>query len=418
MKPILRRDLLRLGGAAAAAAPCLSWSPLLGASQASDLRSVRITKVRIHPLRQKLKTPISWCCGKDVSSLSTSVVEVRTNQGVTGWGDGMWGDNLLRDHPELVIGRSPFDAEAIFEEMGAHSRNARTPGGLDAAIWDIAGKVTGKPVHELLGRQYRDRIMPYASVGYRKNSWPDLVRGFAEEERHYAHDLGFRALKAKTGYGPELDIEIVAAIREAIGPKVKRGIDSGAPGIYDDGTALGLGRQLERYNLEFWEEPIYQHDVDGYARLRNLLRIPLASGEGVAIDWLIDNYINKKLVDIVQPDINRAGFSGARKINYAAWLNRVRVIPHTWAHTPLRIVATMHWVACVPVEFERYVNPPPCLMELHPPHEAVAWELTEERLEMDKSDGCIPLPEGPGLGVTVIPEVLEKYRYRDVVEIG
>ena len=415
-----RRDFLHVAGlatAGVAVAPALSVAEQLRTAD-TYVPKVTITRVKIHRLRQELDVPISWCCGSDVSSLDTSVIEVETDQGITGWGDGWWGDELLVNNPELVIGRSPFEAEAIFQDMGMHARNGRTPGGLDVALWDLMGKALDRPVVDLFGRRYRDRVMPYASVGYRKNSWPDLVEGFVEDERYWAEEMGFRALKMKTGYGPELDIKLVAAVREAIGPDVKLGIDSGAPGIYDDGTAVMLGRQLEEYNLEFWEEPVYQYDVDGYARLRNALRIPLASGEGVAIDWLIDNYINAQLVDIVQPDIHRVGLTGARVINYAAWLNRVRVIPHTWAHTPLRIASTMHWVCAIPVEFERYVNPPPQLMELHPPYESVAWELTEQRLELDKSDGQIPLPEGPGLGMTVIPEVLEKYREADVIEIS
>ena len=85
------------------------------------------------------------------------------------------------------------------------------------------------------------------------------------------------------------------------------------------------------------------------------------------------------------------GFSGAKKINYAAWLNWTRVMPHTWG-SPIRIAATMHWAACIPQHSDRYLNPPPVLFELHLPHESPAWELTEKRIEVDKSDGMIEVP--------------------------
>ena len=152
-----------------------------------------------------------------------------------------------------------------------------------------------------------------------------MEAGFAEELRHWTKDMGFRAAKVKTGYDPVTDVRILRAIRKAIGEEIHLGIDSGTPGAYDDGTAVALGRQLEELNLEFWEEPINKYDLDGYARLKNALRIPLASGEALPIDWVIENYIQRQAVDIVQPDISESGFTGGKRISYAAWLNRVRL---------------------------------------------------------------------------------------------
>ncbi len=342
---------------------------------------------------------------------------MRTDEGLTGWGDGFCGMDLLKERPELVIGRSPFEAETIFQEMGGMSRGGILPGGLDLALWDLMGKAVGRPVCELFGKVVRRQIMPYASVGYRKESWPDLTRGMVDDLVHWASEQGFRAVKMKTGYGAETDAKLVTAVREAIGPDIKLGIDSGWPGVYDSGTAVMLGRRLEPLHLEFWEEPLDELDYEGYRRLRDVLCIPLASGEGLPLDALIKDYIQPRLVDIVQPDLDRIGFSGARRVTYAAWLNRLRIIPHTWCHTPLRIAATMHWAACIPYEHESFVNPPPVLMEWHPPHESVAEELTEERIKIDRETGLMVLPDGPGLGLTVIPEVLEKYRDGGVEEV-
>jgi D-galactarolactone cycloisomerase len=269
-----------------------------------------------------------------------------------------------------VIGRSPFEVEAIFDELTElqsvpfHDmpRQAPMPGGLDTALWDIVGKALGKPLSALLGKQYRRRVMPYASAGYRKN-WSDLEKGFADELRHWTHDAGFRAAKVKTGYDPVTDIRILRAVRSAIGEEIHLGIDSGTPGACDDGTAVRLGRQLEELNLEFWEEPINKFDLAGYARLKNALRIPLASGEFLPVDWLIENYIQKKTVDIVQPDISDCWFTGGKRITYACWLNRVRLMPHSWG-TPIRSATEMHWVATIP-NLSGAWNPPPTLFELH-----------------------------------------------------
>lgn len=423
---IARRELIRtmgLGAAGIALAPFTSLANSLFADGLS-VPSIKITKIRVHYIKRQLDEPMGYCCSGDplgITVMATHLIEVQTDQGVTGWGDGSWGENswggeLLQKSPELVIGRSPFEVEAIYEELGAHRRNVGEKGGLDIALWDIIGKVLGKPISSLLGKQYRTRVMPYLSAGYRKD-WPDVAAGFANEISHWTNEMGFRAAKIKTGYGPEADVEIIGAVREAIGPRIKLGIDSGTPGIYDDGTAVALGRQLEQFNLEFWEEPIDRHDLEGYARLKNSLRIPLASGEGMPIDSLIKNYINRNAVDIVQPDISTAGFTGARKVNYSAWLNWTRVMPHTWG-SPIRIAATMHWAACIPQHSERFINPPPVLFELHLPHESPAWELTEKPIEVDKKDGMIEVPTGPGLGVEIVPEVLEKFRFGDVIEIS
>ena len=349
------------------------------------------------------------------------MVEVQTDAGITGWGDGGWGGEVLRKQRDLVIGRSPFEAEAIFDQIGELSappfrtppRQLNTPGGLDVALWDIMGKALGKPVSALFGKERRKRVMPYASAGYRKN-WSPLEAGFAEEIRHWTKDVGFRAAKVKTGYDPNTDVKVLTAVRKAIGDDVHLGIDSGTPGAYDDGTAVSLGRRLEELNLEFWEEPINKYDLEGYRRLRAALKIPLASGEALPIDWVIENYINKHIVDIVQPDISEAGFTGGRRISYAAWIARVRLVPHSWG-TPVRIASEMHWVACFPDTSTAW-NPPPVLFELHLPHESPAWGLTTVPVQVDKKDGMIQVPTGPGLGIEINRDELARYRV-ELIEI-
>ncbi|MBI3679654.1 MAG: mandelate racemase/muconate lactonizing enzyme family protein, partial [Acidobacteria bacterium] len=338
-----------------------------------------------------------------------------TDAGITGWGDGAWGGEALRKNRSLVIGRSPFEAESIYDELTDLSappfsdvpRNGASPGGLDVALWDIIGKALGKPICALIGRQRRSRVMPYASAGYRKN-WSPLEQGFADELRYWTRDAGFRAAKVKTGYDPATDVRILRAVRKAIGDDIHLGIDSGTPGAYDDGTAVMLGRQLEELNLEFWEEPVNKYDLEGYRRLKRVLRIPLASGEALPIDWVIENYIGNEIVDIVQPDISEAGFTGGKRVSHACWIHRMRLVPHSWG-TPIRIAAEMHWVACIP-DVSKAWSPPPALFELHLPHESPAWGLITPRIEVDKKDGLIEVPKGPGLGVGINRDELDRYR--------
>ncbi len=415
---VSRREFLT-GVAAAALAPSVRL-------EAADARQIKITRIRVHRLEQKLAEPMGYCCAPGgplgFESVRASVVEVETDAGITGWGDGNFGGEAVRKSPEMVIGRSPFEFEAIFDEIAEtnripYQRMPRwmdTPGGLDVALWDIVGQAVGKPCWALFGKKHRERVMPYASAGYRKD-WDPVEKGFAEELRHWTHDKGFRAAKVKTGYGPAIDVKVMRAVREAVGDQIHLGHDSGTPGAYDDGTAIMIGRQLEELNLEFWEEPINKYDLEGYARLRNALRVPLASGELLPIDWVIENYINGKVVDIAQPDISNAGLTGGRRLSYACWLNRVRLVPHSWG-TPIRIASEMHWVACFP-DVSTAWNAPPVLFELHLPHESPAWGLTETRIEPDMSDGKIEVPNGPGLGIAINRDELERYRV-DVVDIS
>lgn len=402
--------------------------PLLAPVYAAGaaIPKIKITGIKIHVIREKLLEPMGYCCAPNaplgIVQTGANVIEVQTDAGITGWGDGGWGGETLRKNKDLVIGRSPFEAEAIFDEIAelsspvfrAMPREMPTPGGLDIALWDIMGQALGKPVCELFGKVRRKRVMPYASAGYRKN-WPDLEAGFSEEIRHWTKEVGFRAAKVKTGYDPVTDFRILKAIRKAIGEEILLGIDSGTPGAYDDGTAVRLGRQLEELNLEFWEEPINKYDLKGYRRLKNALRIPLASGEALPIDWVIENYIQKQIVDIVQPDISEAGFTGGRRISYACWLNRVRLVPHSWG-SPVRIAAEMHWCATMPGP-SRAWNAPPVMFELHLPHECPAWGLTKKRIEVDKADGMIEVPQGPGLGIEINRAQLDKFRV-NLIEIS
>ncbi len=426
-----RREFLQkalFGAAGLAAAPVSSLTSQLQAAGVS-VPKIKITGVTVHRIREKVAREMGWCC-RPVGEFfpGATIVEVKTDAGITGWGDGDAGEQILQRDPKRVIGRSPFDVEAIFDEVrstgstvfapagyqrpqGAPIRAGGAAGGLDIAIWDVLGQALNKPCCQLIGKQYRKRVMPYASAGYRKN-WPNLAQGFAEELRHWTQDVGFHAAKMKTGYDPVTDAEIIRAVRKAIGPHIHLGIDSGTTGVYDDGTAIALGKKLEEYNLEFWEEPIDKYDLAGYARLRRVLKIPLASGEDLPMDWVIKNYIQEQVVDIVQPDIDTVGLTGGKRITYLCWLFNVRLVPHSWGG-PIRIAAEMQWMASVPPA-SNALNPPPALFELHLPNESAAWGLTRKRIEVDKSDGCVAVPDAPGLGIEIDRDVLEKFRVGQV----
>lgn len=335
-------------------------------------------------------------------------MEVRTDAGLTGWGDGYYGGDTLRAHPELVIGRSPFEAEAIYDSLRPFGwKQARTGapvcGGLDTALWDLQGQALGLPVSQLFGKVWRDRVEPYCTALYRKD-WPDLAAGLAEEAVSWQR-AGFRTVKMKVGYGPTIDVRNVAAVREAIGPHAGLAVDANC--AYDAATAVALGRQLEAFDLLWWEEPVLADNLAGYRRLREALRIPLAGGETYDADRLAQDYVTPRLVDILQPEVEIIGLTGARRLMHSCWLNDIRVIPHNWG-TAVRTAAILHWMATCPPITEALAAPPP-MFEFDQTESPFRDTVIAERIALG-DDGLVAVPTGPGLGITVIPEAVAEHR--------
>ena len=158
--------------------------------------AMRITSVRIHHLTAKLKERFGWSLDW-TEKRSVTLVEVNTDAGLTGWGEGSYGGDRLRQHPELVLGRSPFEVEAIYDDLrppaaGQFDRGEPTSAGLDVALWDIVGRALNRPVSSLLGRRHSICVNPYCTCMYRKD-WPDPAAGLAEEALAWV-SKGFRDL--------------------------------------------------------------------------------------------------------------------------------------------------------------------------------------------------------------------------------
>jgi D-galactarolactone cycloisomerase len=366
---------------------------------------LRITRVRAHLLEAPLSERFGWSLNWTRVRTAT-LVEVETDAGLTGWGDGGYGGEHLLAHPELAIGRSPFEAEAIYDDLRppAHHQDERgealSSAGLDAALWDLMGQALDKPVSALLGRRVRDSVAVYCTCMYRKD-WPDLEAGLAEEARSWVA-RGHRILKMKTGYGPDTDVRAVRAVRQAIGSDVGLAIDSNC--AYDEATAVALGRRLEEFGLLWWEEPLWAADLAGYDRLRRMVRIPLASGETLGADRNLRDYVTPRRVNIVQPDMDTVGFTGGRRIVEMCALNGVRVVPHNWG-THVRTAAELHWMACCPD-----IGGHPPMFEFDQTESPLRQAVVRQPIEYDPAGGSIPVPRGAGLGIEVVRDAVNEFR--------
>jgi L-alanine-DL-glutamate epimerase-like enolase superfamily enzyme len=201
-------------------------------------------------------------------------IQASADNGVSGFGEGLWAEAVLSARPELLMGRSPFEAEAIYDDLTLLA--GEPPGGLDIALWDLAGKLMGAPSAALIGKTWRQRI---------------------------------RTLRR---------IQLEPPVREwnAAGGGVLLTLPSAE-------AALETAACLEKTPPEFWETPLPENDLDGYRTLRNAVALPLAAGGRRGMDTLL-GLLQNRLVDIAIPDVARYGLTGLRRLAYYCWLFRVR----------------------------------------------------------------------------------------------
>jgi L-alanine-DL-glutamate epimerase-like enolase superfamily enzyme len=257
--------------------------------------------------------------GAEVDSspeVARAVVEAPTSHGIA---------HGLRS---VLLGRDPFDVEELWELMfrktvyyGREAVVLPAMSGVDIALWDILGKAAGKPVHKLPGASYRQRARAYASV-----LMPETP---AEAERH-AHSYaaqGFTAMKF--GWGPRrrdegLDAELVAAAREGAGDTADLMIDIGQR--YTVKRAIRTAHRFEKFRIHWMEEPPPSHDFEGYRCLTAAVPLDLAAGEAESGRLAFKRLIEKGRIDVVQPDISRAGgLTETRKIAVMAHDANVRL---------------------------------------------------------------------------------------------
>src|SRR3982751_332573 len=204
-------------------------------------RGMKIIGVRVHVLRSALEQPFAFSQGW-VSSRGATLVEVTTDEGITGWGEA-----LCQGLQPPEIAAAALEPEVLWHRMYPHTRDYGQKGAvigaisaLDIAFWDIAGKARGEPVARLLGGMFRTRVQAYATGFYRIRGQGEATRLAQEAERHVGQ--GFTAYKVKLGFGLDDDLAVMRAIREVAG-KHEAMIDTNH--AYGAAEAIRLGRSLE-----------------------------------------------------------------------------------------------------------------------------------------------------------------------------
>ena len=343
---------------------------------------------------------------------------VSTDEGIEGVGEAFYiggpakiAASMISDaYAPLIIGKDPFDTATIWDFLYNRTRDQGRKGlpvsalsAIDIALWDIKGKALGLPVHKLLGGSYRDKARVYATGLYEPQNVPSIEDALVEEALGYKKD-GFSAMKLKVGYGIDTDMRYVRAVRKAIGEDIILMVD--ANHAYNAAEAVRLAREMEQYNVYWFEEPVPPEDIDGYIELKQKSNILIAGGECEFSHFGFRELITRRAVDILQPDLcATGGFTAMMRIVALASAWNVPVMPHVWG-TNVGLAAALQLFAALPHFPERRFPTEPFFeydRSFHPLRDGV----TQEKFIM--RDGYIDIPQRPGLGITLDMDFVKKY---------
>jgi D-galactarolactone cycloisomerase len=377
---------------------------------------MKITDVVAHQLVVAVDEPFTSSRGWYYKTKGALVVEIQTDEGIVGWGDCYGPAAVNRSIVETllkpsVIGRDPFDVEVLWEELynkvkdyGLTGMTISAISGIDIALWDIIGKSVGKPIHKLIGGAFRSEIEAYATGLYFKDM-ARLNEEAVDEAKRYK-DQGFKAVKMKIGLGSiKKDLDRVGAVRAAIGPEVLLMVD--ANHCFNVPQAINIGRELEKLDVHWFEEPISPEDLEGYVEVTRRLDMAVAGGENEFTKFSFKAILEARAMDIVQPDVCAAGgITECKKIAALAQAYGIQCVPHAWG-TAIGLAATMHFLASLPFT-PPCLFPSPPMLEYEQTFNPFRDELSSAKLTHE--GGRVRVPTGPGLGIDINRDVLQRYK--------
>jgi len=360
------------------------------------------------------------------------VVKIHTDDGLVGIGEtdtNPWVARAMIEAPgthimglglsEMLLGQDPRDVEGLWEKMysgsamtGRRGLGICAMGALDMALWDLRGKIEGKPCWQLLGGAVNGAITPYASLLPEGDDLETYTRVLVERARK-AKELGFKAVKLEICLkGPyshnSLQIaddreiaNIVRACRSAIGPNITVMVDV-AYCWRDWKEALRAIEMFADEDIYFIETPLPSDDIEGYAKLVQASPVRVAAGEWLNTRFEFRELMDRQALDVVQPDVGRVGgLTEAYRVASAARDRGLAVVPHCWK-SAIGIAASAHLAA---------VSPTCTFIEFLPQQLAdsrLRRELCDEELPVE--NGVIPLPVKPGLGITLNEAALKSFQ--------
>jgi galactonate dehydratase len=353
-------------------------------------------------------------------------VRINTDEpGLYGWGEAsLHGstkavETALHEMAETLIGRDPAGVEAHWYRLyhgwrwrgGAVLQTALA--GLDGALWDIEGKRLGVPVYRLLGGPLRDRFRNYASHWCPGAKTPEEAAWWAKEARR----LGYTAFKwspiraahlEEMGEASAISFgrDMMAAARDGAGPNMDIAIECGES--FTPRTAVLAGHALAPYRPLWFEEPIGFENAKAMAQLKREMPVPIAAGERILSRYEFRELVESGAVDVYQPDLMHAGgITEVKKIASLVDTYYRPIAPHV-PGGPVMFNMTLHLAASIPnfliledMEHDREVRE--SIVTTPPPK---------------RENGCVLLPEGPGLGVDLDVERIKAREFQAQPQTG
>jgi galactonate dehydratase len=347
-------------------------------------------------------------------------IKVETDAGIHGWGEAYTLfarepalERMILDFSGYLIGRDPFKIREFTHLMWRDVSIKRggfdyycAVSGIELALWDIVGKATEQPVYNLLGGAMRDQLKVYGQPSGRSER---TLEGLAQAAANTA-ERGYKALKFDPFPGPwemlvdreveDVAVERVAAVREAVGPKVEIHIEVHrrlAPM-----HAIRVAHAIEQYKPYWFEEPTPAEDLAATVHVRNHINLPVVVGEALYAKWDFRRALEMGACDIINPDIcNVGGLLELKEIAAMAECHCVALSPHGNNSTTVGLAASLQIAACCP-NFTIMEYP-------------MSWEPTANEIAVNPFhvvDGHIALPTAPGLGIELDEAALAKYPYK------
>ena len=361
---------------------------------------------------------------RDPSQRGFLFVQVDTDEGITGWGEvttypGAIANAAVSAYIDqigtLIIGENPANIEAIwnktFREMtyvGTRGATTAAISGIDIALWDIRGKVLNQPIFQLLGGAVRDHIAMYCHP-YNATSPENVALAVREIVKS-----GFKAFKMDpmlfslhvdhTQYidgeiSPESEamaIDILAAARQEAGPGIEIMID--AHGMYNVPTAVRLANKMADYNIHWFEEPVPVESWKALKQVKEQVKVPICVGERLHTRWEFVPIFENGLAEFIMPDVTwTGGISELKKIATMAEAYYIPISPHD-ASGPINVIAGGQVMMTVPNFYKLEVNR----------YDLSGYDFMIDQ-PLDIQNGYLHVSDRPGLGINLLPEVLQQY---------
>ena len=388
---------------------------------------MKINSIKSHVLRYELDKELGYS-QQYYKHRTAHLVEVQTDEGITGWGECFGPGNIALANKyivekviqPLIIGEDPINKEYIWHKVYNLLRDSGQKGmpiqalsGIDIALWDILAKKAKLPLYQLLGGKTNNKIPVYGyGMMLQKKTVEELCELF-KKEANQIKEKNFKAMKMKVGLGPKDDLKLVSAVREAIGDNFKLMVD--ANHAYNKNDALYVGRGLDEMDIYWFEEPVAPEDYDSYKELKEKLKTNIAGGEAEFTKYGWNQLIKNNCIDIAQPEVcGLGGITEYLKISALAQANFIPIVNHVWG-SALSVAVNLHLLTSLP-DMPGGLFPTKSMLEFDTTEKNIfITDLAEEKFsildQVKNKDGFASPLENIGIGINPKKDFIKEYEY-------